>query len=72
MNNPFKKYVKITTTLPKGCDDVIGTSVHKGIETVGKVIAYDKETGNATIRIKFTIWKEIAGNNIGLLKNKNL
>ena len=71
MNNLLKKYVKITTNLPKGIDEpVVGTEVknNEGTETVGKVIAYDKETGKATIRLKSVIWKEIAGDNKGLLK----
>jgi hypothetical protein len=64
-----KKYVKITTNLPRGCDNVIGTEVKDTDESiVGKVIEYDKETGKATIKIKSVIWKRIAGNT-GLPKN---
>ena len=62
MNNILKKYVRITTNLPKGIDEpVVGTLVSEGDITVGKVIAYDKETGKATIRIKSAVWKKIAG-----------
>jgi hypothetical protein len=53
-----RKYVKITTNLPKGCDDVIGTEVKDTDDSiVGKVIEYDKETGKATLKIKFRTWK---------------
>lgn len=62
MNNILKKFVRITTNLPKGIDEpMIGTLVNEGDVAVGKVIAYDKETGKATIRIKSAIWKKIAG-----------
>lgn len=66
-----KKYVKIMTTLPKVVDDVIGTPVKDGENIVGKVIAYDKETGKATIRVKSEVWKKIAGDDKGLLKRIN-
>jgi hypothetical protein len=69
MNNLFKKYVKITVNLPEGIDKpVVGTLVKNNDETVGEVIAYDKETGKATIRLKSAEWKKIAGNT-GLPKN---
>jgi hypothetical protein len=67
-----RKYVKITTNLPKDCDNVIGTPV-KGYndEIVGKVVEYDKETGKATIKIKAAIWKQISCGDTGLLKRLN-
>ena len=64
MNNPLKKYVRITTNLPKGIEQsVIGTPVTEGEDhiTVGKIIAYDKETGKTIIRLKSAVWKKIAG-----------
>jgi hypothetical protein len=66
-----RKYVRITTNLPKGCDDVIGTPVsnNEGTEIVGKVVEYNKETGEATIKIKAAIWKQIANGNKGLVSH---
>jgi hypothetical protein len=66
----MNKYVKITVNLAKGIDEpVIGTEV-LGIDkkVVGKVIAYEKETGKATIRLKSEVWKYIAGET-GISKN---
>ncbi len=70
MNNPFKKFVKITTNLPKGIEDqVVGTEIRDGDDIVGKVIAYEKETGKATMKIKAVAWKKVAGGDIGLIKD---
>jgi len=65
-----KKYVEIKTNLPIGMveDPVIGTEVKHGDDVIGSVIAYNKETGEATLKIKATIWKQIAGDDKELLK----
>ena len=66
-----KKYVEVSTTLPKNLDNVIGDDVKHGDDVIGSVIAYNKETGEATLKIKATIWKQIAGDDKGLLKRLN-
>jgi len=63
-----KKYVEVSTTLPKNLDNVIGDDVKHGDDVIGSVIAYNKETGEATLKIKATIWKQIAGDDKELLK----
>jgi uncharacterized protein YccT (UPF0319 family) len=65
-----KKYVEITTNLPKGMveDPVIGTEVKHGDDVIGSVTAYNKETGEATLKIKAAVWKKIASENNGQLK----
>lgn len=68
-----KKHVEITTTLPKDCEGVIGIPVKSGENVVGEVVEYDKESGKATIKIDYTAWEKIAGEDKGLLemfKNK--
>lgn len=63
-----KKYVEVGTKLPKNLDNVIGDEVKHGDNVIGEVTAYDKETGEATLKIKAAIWKKIASEDKGLLK----
>lgn len=63
-----KKYVEVSTTLPKNLDNVIGDDVKHGDDVIGNVTAYNKETGEATLKIKSSVWKKISSEDNGLLK----
>jgi hypothetical protein len=64
------KPIKVTVKLTPGYDNAIGTPVYKfdeGIkQKIGKIVEYDKQSGNAVVEISEQIWKKIAGNNIGI------
>lgn len=64
----------MTVNLGKNLSNVIGVEVKLDDDVVGKVIEYNEETGNATIKINeehsSPVWKKIAGDYVGLVSSR--